>query len=185
MSESQTDKTEWYAMRVTYQREMKVKTVLEEMGVECFLPMKTVLSEKGGHRHYETIPAVSNLIFIHSTRANITELKNSYGELAPLRYMMTYPLDGSRAQPITVSEPEMQNFMRVASHTDDSVMFLDMSDVQGKVGRKVLITQGEFAGVEGYVKRIKQNKRVVVQLNDLAAVAISFTPPVFLKFLEG
>ena len=79
----------------------------------------------------------------------------------------------------------MQNFMRVASHTDDSVMFLDMSDVQGKVGRKVLITQGEFAGVEGYVKRIKQNKRVVVQLNDLAAVAISFTPPVFLKFLEG
>lgn len=184
MSESQTSKVEWYAMRVTYQREVKVKAVLDEMGVECFLPMKTVLSERGGHRHYETIPAVSNLIFLHSTRAQITELKNSYGELAPLRYIMTYPLDGTRPRPITVPEDAMRNFMRVASHTDDSVMFLDLSDVQGKEGRKVLITQGEFAGVEGYVKRIKQNKRVVVQLSDLAAVAISFTPPVFLKFLE-
>lgn len=183
MSESQTGKVEWYAMRVTYQREMKVKVVLDDMGVECFLPMKTVLSERGGHRHYETVPAVSNLIFLHSTRQRITELKNSYAELAPLRYMMTHPLDGTRPQPITVPEADMQNFIRVASHTDDSVMFLDMSDVQGKEGRRVLITQGEFAGVEGYVKRIKQNKRVVVQLNDLAAVAISFTPPVFLKFL--
>ena len=183
MGESQTDNIQWFAMRVTYQRELKVKTVLDEMGVECFLPMKTVLSERGGHRHYENVPAVSNLIFLHSTRDHITELKNSYGELAPLRYMMTHPLDGSRPVPITVAEHDMKNFIRVASHTDDSVMFLDLSDVEGKEGRKVLITQGEFAGVEGYVKRIKQNKRVVVQLNDLAAVAITFTPPVYLKFI--
>ena len=38
MSESQTSKVEWYAMRVTYQREVKVKAVLDEMGVECSCP---------------------------------------------------------------------------------------------------------------------------------------------------
>lgn len=88
-----------------------------------------LFSERGGHRHYETLSAVNNLIFLHSTRAHITELKNSYAKLAPLRYMMPHPLDGSHPAPITAPENDMQNFICVASHTDDSVMLLDMSDV--------------------------------------------------------
>jgi len=177
-------KMQWFPMRVTYNRELKVKTALDEMGLENFLPMKTVLSVRGGHRHYENVPAVSNLLFIHSYRERITVLKNSYYDLSPLRYMMTKPLDGSHPEIITVADHDMENFMRVASKTDDSVMFLDLSDVEGKVGKRVLVTQGEFAGVEGYVIRVKQNKRVVVQLEDLAAVAITFTPPVYLQFLD-
>lgn len=173
----------WFPMRVTYQRELKVKAALDKMEVENFLPMKTVLTEHGGHRHYETVPAVNNLIFVHATKDHVTRIKNEYENLRALRYIMTRPLDGSRPQPITISQQEMENFIRVASHTDESVMHLDLSDVEGKTGRKVLITEGEFAGVEGYILRIHQNKRVVIQLKDLAAVAITFTPPIFLRYL--
>ncbi|MBO4892574.1 MAG: UpxY family transcription antiterminator [Prevotella sp.] len=173
----------WFPMRVTYQREMKVKAALDKLEIESFLPMKTVLSEQGGHRHYETVPAVNNLIFVHSSREVVTRIKNEYEDLRALRYIMTRPLDGSRPQPIIIPPLEMENFIRVASHTDESVMHLDLSDVEGKTGRRVLITEGEFAGVEGYVIRIHQNKRVVVQLKELAAVAITFTPPVFLRYL--
>ena len=35
-------------MRVTYQREMKVKAALDKLEVENFLPMKTALTEQGG-----------------------------------------------------------------------------------------------------------------------------------------
>ena len=173
----------WFPMRVTYQREMKVKAALDKLEVENFLPMKTALTEQGGHRHYKTVPAVNNLIFLHSTQKVITRIKNEYEDLKALRYIMTRPLDGSRPQPITIPPLEMENFIRVASLTDERVMHLDLSDVEGKTGRKVLITEGEFAGVEGYVIRIHQNKRVVVQLKELAAVAITFTPPVFLRYL--
>lgn len=173
----------WFPMRVTYQREQKVKAALDKIGVENFLPMKTVLSEQGGHRHFETIPAVNNLIFVHSVRDYVTQIKNEYEDLRALRYIMTRPLDGSRPQPIAISDQEMEDFIRVASHTDDSVMHIDLSDIEGKTGRPVLITQGEFAGVKGYLKRIHQNKRVVVQLQDLAAVAITFTPPIYLRYL--
>ena len=141
-------------MRVTYQREMKVKAALDKLEIESFLPMKTVLSEQGGHRHYETVPAVNNLIFVHSSREVVTRIKNEYEDLRALRYIMTRPLDGSRPQPIIIPPLEMENFIRVASHTDESVMHLDLSDVEGKTGRRVLITEGEFAGVEGYVIRI-------------------------------
>ena len=170
-------------MRVTYQREMMVKKALDEIGVENFLPMKSVLSELGGHRHYKIVPAVSNLIFIYDTYENIADLKRSFTRLFPLRFIMTHPLDKTQSQTITISDHKMANFIRIASHTDDSVMYLDISDVKGKEGRKVLVTAGEFAGVEGVVKRIQKNRRVVVQLDDLAAVAISFTPPIFLKYL--
>ena len=95
-------------MRVTYQREMKVKAALDKLEVENFLPMKTALTEQGGHRHYKTVPAVNNLIFLHSTQEVITRIKNEYEDLKALRYIMTRPLDGSRPQPITIPPLEMR-----------------------------------------------------------------------------
>ena len=78
----------------------------------------------------------------------------------------------------------LNNFMRVAVHEDDSVMYVDPKELEGKTGRKVMITQGVFTGVEGIITRIRRNKRVVVQLCDLAAIAITFTPPIYLKMLD-
>ena len=40
----------WFPMRVTYQREMKVKAELDRLGIENFVPMryKVVESQNGG-----------------------------------------------------------------------------------------------------------------------------------------
>ena len=70
----------------------------------------------------------------------------------------------------------MENFLRVASVQDDSVMFLQPGDYINKVGRRVLITEGVFAGVEGVIKRFKNNRHVVVQMEGIAAVAITYVP---------
>jgi transcription antitermination factor NusG len=56
----------------------------------------------------------------------------------------------------------MENFMRVASRTDDSVMFLDEETVVGKEGKRVEIVGGAFEGVTGVIRRVKRCKRVVV-----------------------
>ncbi len=40
------------------------------------------------------------------------------------------------------------------------------------MGQRVRVTEGEFAGIEGVVKRIKNNKCVVVRLEGIATVAI-------------
>ena len=55
-------------------------------------------------------------------------------------------------------------------------MFLDNNAFINKVGQRVKVNDGFFAGVEGVIKRINKNKRVVVQLEGLAAVAIAFVP---------
>ena len=38
----------WYVLRVTYSRELKVQKVLQDKGMRVFVPMKTVREEKGG-----------------------------------------------------------------------------------------------------------------------------------------
>lgn len=74
--------------------------------------------------------------------------------------------------------------MRVASVETDDVMFLDCSDYICRVGKRVRIVEGAFAGVEGVIKRIKNNKHVVVQVEGLAAVAITFVPPSLLQPID-
>ena len=179
------DMVRWYPMRVTYNRELKVNDSLKQLSIETFLPVRQQLVERAGKRRYEEVPLVRSLLFVHASRQAITDLKMTRPECSPLRYMMTRPLD-PRQQPqvMTVPDRQMENFIRVASADASRVMFLDYTAVAVKLGRRVMIVDGDFAGVEGVVKRIKKNRHVVVELEDVAAVAIAFVPPAFLRFID-
>jgi len=174
----------WFPMRVTYSREMKVKGELERLEIENFVPMKYKVADADtDHPHRELVPAINNLIFVHSTQEVISRLKLSNDVLEPLRYMMDLTT-GDDPVIMTVSDREMENFMLVASRTDDSVMFLDENSVVGKEGKHVLITGGAFKGVTGVIRRVKRCKRVVVELEGIASVAIAFVPAVLLKEIK-
>ena len=172
----------WFPMRVTYQREMKVKTELDRLGIECFIPMRyKVVDEENPKR--ELVPAINNLIFVRSTQERISGLKTKNEVLEPLRYMMDRTASREHAI-MTVADRQMENFMRVASRTDDSVMFLDDESVVGKEGKRVEIMGGAFEGVTGVIRRVKRCKRVVVELEGIASVAIAFVPVGLLKEIE-
>ena len=86
---------------------------------------------------------------------------------------------------MTVPDAQMHNFMRVASRTDDSVLFLNDETVVGREGKRVLITGGVFDGITGVIRRVKRCKRVVVELEGIASVAIAFVPAVLLKEIDN
>lgn len=167
---------EWFPMRVTYQRELKMKSQLDELGIENFVPMQYEVTGQGGQSKYELVPAIHNLIFVRSTQENLTLLKMTREGLAPLRYMMKPAEDGNGQEIIRVPDRQMENFIKVASAGNDKVRFLEYGDFLTQPGRRVRVTDGYFAGVEGVIKRIKNNKHVVVQIDGVAAVAIAFVP---------
>ena len=169
----------WFPMRVTYNRELKVKEQLDMLGIENFVPMKYDWIEQ----QVVLVPAVHNLIFVHSTQEKLTSLKMSRKEFTPLRYMTKPSADGRGHVIMHVPERQMSNFMRVASVMDSSVTYLKCNDFISKVGRKVRITDGLFKDVEGVIKRIKKNKYVVVQIDGVAAVAITYVPACWLAEL--
>ena len=178
------DPKTWFPMRVTYQREMKVKAELDRLGIENFVPMryKVVESQNDGDTELRRVlvPAINNLIFVRSTQERVSELKQTNEVLEPLRYMMDRTASLEHAI-MTVADREMENFMRVASRTDDSVMFLDNETVVGKEGKRVEIMGGAFEGVTGVIRRVKRCKRVVVEIEGVASVAIAWVPAGMLR----
>ena len=173
----------WFPMRVTYSRELKVKAELDRLEIENFVPMTyKLIDDDTGNPRRKLMPAINNLIFVHSSQERISHLKSSNEVLEPLRYM----IDQTAQRPhtiMTVPDGQMENFMRVASKTDDSVMFLDDEMVVGKEGKRVMITGGTFEGVTGVIRRVKRCKRVVVELEGIASVAIAYVPASLLKEL--
>ena len=174
----------WFPMRVTYQREMKVKAELDRLGIENFVPMryKVMESQNDGDTELRRVlvPAINNLIFVRSTQERLSELKRRNEVLEPLRYMMDHTVSKEHAI-MTVADREMENFMRVASRTDDSVMYLDDDTIVGKEGKRVKIMGGVFDGVTGVIRRVKRCKRVVVEIEGVASVAIAYVPAGLLR----
>ena len=174
----------WFPMRVTYQREMKVKAELDRLGIENFVPMRYKVAESQNDGDTELrrvlVPAINNLIFVRSTQERLSELKRRNEVLEPLRYMMDRTASLEHAI-MTVADREMENFMRVASRTDDSVMFLDNETVVGKEGKRVEIMGGAFEGVTGVIRSVKRCKRVVVEIEGVASVAIAYVSAGMLK----
>ena len=178
------DPKAWFPMRVTYSREMKVKRELDRLEIENFVPMTYQLTDADtDHPRRELVPAINNLIFVRSTQERISGLKSSNEELYPLRYMMDQTA-GDGPVVMTVADKQMENFMRVASRTDDSVLFLDDKSIVGKEGKRVMVMDGVFNGVTGVIRRVKHCKRVVVELEGIASVAIAYVPVALLKELD-
>ena len=164
----------WFPMRVTYGRELIVKEFLDKENIENFLPMHYAIVDTKEGPQRKAVPAVTNLIFIRSTQEQLTRLKMYDKRFAPLRYMIRKSDIDNEQEILTVSDKSMDNFLKVAQLPNDNVFYLDINDhVLSNIGKRVLITAGPFVGVEGIVKRIKRNKHVVIQLDDILAAAIT------------
>ena len=161
----------WYAIRVTYNRELKVKEDLDARGITCFVPMQYRREERGGVMVKRLVPSVHNLIFIYLTPTEMQDYKR-HTDL-PIRYIM----NRENNRPIIVPTREMENFIKVAGTYDEKLIYLNPDPGDFAKGERVRIIGGTFAGVEGVFVRVKGDRRVVVNVEGLVAVATTFVHP--------
>ena len=176
----------WYPMRVTYNRQLRVKENLDRLGVENFLPMREHTERRNGRIRHSRRPAISNLIFVRSTMERITELKHTDPVSALMRYMTRRPVDrpDAPAEILTVPEREMDNFIKATSGPESEYTYLRPDELRGHEHGRVLICSGPFAGVEGTIKRIHGTRHVVIELSNLGGLAINFVPKAYLMEIE-
>ena len=65
----------WYAMRITYSRELALKEYLDSISVECYVPMHYEKITYQGKERRKLVPVVHNLIFVHTSRIRLDEIK--------------------------------------------------------------------------------------------------------------
>lgn len=175
----ENEKLLWYALRVTYNRELIVKKALEEKGIECFVPMtvhEVYFHEKIVRRREA---AVHNLIFVKITQSDMKELKQS--TTLPIRYIM----DRETREPITVPERQMENFIAVCGTENEQLIYLSPEEIKTKVGDKVEVLEGIFKGCKGEIMRVKGDRRLVVSIAGLVVVATAFIHPSLVKKIEN
>lgn len=171
---SQEDKR-WFALRATYNRELMVKDDLEQCGWECFVPMRVVKRERGSIVERRLEPSVHNLLFVHCTERELKEYKRA--TTMPVRYIM----NRVTRRPLVVPDGQMRSFMAVANATEEDVVYLTPKPGDFAAGERVRIIGGVFKGAEGVFVRVKGDRRVVVSIEGVIAVATTFVHPSLLE----
>lgn len=170
MNNNDDDKIAWFAMSAPYRRELKAKERLAAMGIETFVPMTKAIVERRGTKRCEAVPAIHNLIFAHTSKENIKQAKQN---IEYLQYR-TYPFEGKN-KPITVPDKDMKQFIAITNARMEDITYLRPDEIDIKKGTKVRIHGGEFNGTEGIFVKLKgkRNRRVVVLIEGVAAIAIN------------
>lgn len=171
-------KKHWYAMRVTYSREVQMKDQLEQRGIECFIPMRYHTKVVRGRKVKLLKPVIHNLLFAHATPTEIQEVKKYYEYLQ-------YIVDRER-QKIIVPDAQMQTFIAVTGTYDDQLIWINPEDLNLKKGTRVRITGGDFEGQEGTFIKIKgaRDKRVVIAIQGVIAVAMATLHPSLIEIIQ-
>ena len=174
----------WFPMYCAYCSELKVKEELDKLHIDNYLPMVYQLVDHEGERRRELVPAIHNLLFVHHSQEEITRLKMFNKNCVTMQYMVRHsPLEEGFSEIIIVPEPQMTNFIHVTSKTSSDLIYLKYEDFLDKASKKVKVIDGNFAGAEGVIKRIKKDRVVVVLLKGVAAVAITNIRPEYLQFI--
>jgi hypothetical protein len=183
MTEHHTDTRKiWYALRTFHRLEEKVSLFLEEKHLPHFVPMaysaEGAKPKKGEKEPPDPmkpvlVPAIHNLLFVHTTPAVMRELKPRL----PIIQYLTCPVNG-RNEPILVPEMQMAQFIRVSNSCSDHLLYFRPEELNLRRGTPVRIIGGPFDGVEGTFVKVQgiRNRRVVVQLTGLLAIAAEVHP---------
>ncbi len=164
---------DWYVLRVSYSRELKIKALLDDKGVETFIPMIWRKKAIGGKTVKQLVPAVSNLCFVRWTKDEIVSFISGYGEKSPVHFYW----DRTTSRPLTVPEKAMKDFMTVASTMDEDLIYLTEISDKLREGQTVKVKSGPFAGITGRIVRIRKSRRIMVELPGMLAVASTYVKP--------
>ena len=172
----------WFAMSATFGREMKVKEFLEKNKVRCFVPLRyQLVNVRGKGKVRKLVPAISNLIFVNTTKDNIKILK---AKLTYLQYH-TRP-DGGKNIPITVPSAQMEQFIAACNTFNEKMTFINPDNINISEGTRIRIVGGAFDGIEGKFIRVEKGKQkhVVINVDRIAAIVLAKVNDGFIQVLD-
>ena len=184
----------WFVLRVSYGRILKAKEFVDARNIDCYVPMHYKQTTKQGKKRIITEPLLPSFFFVHTTIEQIVTLLrdkkvNSNEERPLLSFYFdhtSYRQDSPNLNPpLVIPDEAMNNFIRLTSIRNSHVILVNSSNIQYKLGDRVVVTEGDFEGIQGRVARIAGQQRVVLELFGGCMVATAFIPKgAMMKFEE-
>ena len=146
----------WYALKVFYNRTERVREEISGLAKEIYAPRNVI----------------SSLMFVRTTPAKLEYIRKDH-----YKHLKVYSQPGERT-PYVIPDREMAAFRLVADHFHEGMLILqDEAYTRFREGGRVRVKEGPFKGAEGYIKRIRKDRRLLVAIEGVIAVATSYIPP--------
>ena len=193
-------KRNWYALKVFYGKVFEIEDRLAAMDLETYIPVRKDLLKGEDHMRamrrlatpddrrrdnqfiqegpliYKRVPVVSSLLFVRAPQDRLKEIEACVKEKG-----FVYRTADREAFAV-IPDKQMAMFQLVCSSWAEGLEFFADDDLtRYKAGDKVRVLEGPLKGAEGYVKRIRKDRRLLVAIEGFIAVATSFIPPPFLE----
>ena len=170
--------TFWYALKVFYNRVEPLRKALKEARYDTYVPMTVVEKYDDGRLKYIQKPIVSSLMFVCCTEKFLREFKNAHSD------DFLYYSEPGENTPAPISDREMEIFRKATELAGTGAEYLGSDTCKYCVGDRVRVTEGLYKGLEGYIKRIKHARKLIVSIEGVAVVAISGIHPQYLEKIE-
>jgi len=152
----------WYALKVYYNRVQPLIAECKEAGFEFFAPSDVI----------------GNLLFLHCTQEEAARF-------AADRWQQVWLYrEADSRRPAAIPDHEMEVFRFVVTAGREGLELLGDDRPEYHEGDRVVVTGGPFKGAEGHIKRIKRDRRLVVTIRGVVAVATTYIHPSLLRKVE-
>ena len=196
-----TQKTNWYVLKIFFNKTFDVEAYLDKSDIESYLPIQKVLlkglahllarkklAQAPGHRDprylveepkiYLRKPLVSSLLFLHCTPVQLRDVAEYLREKDANGNIRGYIYKNTDREWAVVPDKEMASFRLVVEAGSRDLQFFADDDISRyATGDHVRVIEGPLKGTEGYIKRIRRDRKLLVVIEGIIAVATSYIPP--------
>lgn len=124
-------------------------------------------------------PFIPSLFFFRSSKRQAQGLESLLSSFVRLYRH----LHQGMIQPLAIPPKQMEMFIRATRFADESIDFYEDGAFQLKKGYKVRVIDGKFKGLEGEIKRIDGDHRLVVSLEGICTIVTAHIPRAYLEKL--
>ena len=194
------NKRNWYALKVFYGKAFEIEARLADMDLDTYIPVRKELLQGEDHMRairrlatpddrrrdnqfeqvgpliYKRVPIVSSLLFVRAPKDRLKEVEECVKEKG-----FVYKTADRKAFAV-IPDKQMAMFQLVCSSGAEGLEFFADDDLtRYKAGDRVRVLEGPLKGAEGYIKRIRKDRRLLVAIEGFIAVATSFIPFQYLE----
>ena len=176
----------WYAMRTTYGREQKAYDFIVSNGGTAFLPLIKQEKVIKGKKTIVDVSRIPNIFFVYGTEDEVKTYAFDNVHLPFLRFYYESHHEGVKIikEPLIVPDRQIQSLQILCKAEAEDIRFVpDEMIPKFQEGESVVITQGEFKGIEGKVARWHGQQRVAIIIEGLCVIATAYIPSAYLKKL--
>lgn len=178
---------QWFLMRVAYGREAKAQQILDNNGLETYLPLTPRDRVNGDTRCRQWVSLLPNLLFVHTTEQEIKPFLG--GPATPFLHHYYVPHIDDRGRtvgrtgrkPLIIPEVQMRSFMLWNKVQTRHKILLLNERIDFKVDDAVRVIHGDFAGFTGHVFRLRGQQRVGINITGIGAVFTAYIPTAWIE----